>query len=269
MGKKLKYEDVYHEFESRGYQLLDDKHISSVTPMRFICPKHGVQSIYFGNLKSGSGCKLCSIERRATKSRYSVEDVAKMIEKQGYTMLDDKYINNDTNIRCLCPKHGEFYVKLRHLNEGHACKKCGFDKNRGSKNKSWTGGHWKSDLMFRHLMKPWVQECLSDANYTCEITGKRGKLNVHHMFPFKEILKLTLEDVGIDYKDKFGEYTQQERDIILSRLDYNNRKLAQPVVMLESIHKKFHQFCGGNRKPTSFEQLAEFKRLVREGVISV
>ena len=49
---------------------------------------------------------------------------------------------------------------------------------------------------------------------------------------------------------------------------YNNEKLAKPVVMLKSLHRKFHHFCGGTKKPTSFEQLAEFKRLVKEGVIS-
>ena len=201
-------------------------------------------------------------------TKYTIEEVRELVSMQGYTMVDDIYINNDTKIKCLCDKHGEFEARLRHLKSGHGCKKCGFDKNRGESSGTWNGGQWKSDMMFRHLLVPWRKECLERVNYTCEITGKNGILNVHHMFPFKDILKYTLDEVCIEYKNSFGEYTREERDTIFYALIKNNEKMAQPIVMLKSLHKKFHKFCGGNKKPTSFEQLAEFKRLVKEGVIS-
>ena len=89
------------------------------------------------------------------------------------------------------------------------------------------------------------------------------------MFPFVDILNLTLDELGIDRSELRGDYSTKEYLKIKRRLLYNNKKLAQPVVMLKSLHQKFHQFCGGNHEPTSFEQLAEFKRLVKEGVISV
>ena len=269
MRKKYTIEEARKIFKEVGYELIEKEYKDVETNMRFICPKHGEQKMRLSSILRGSICKKCSSERQAKRQKHSLKTVVKTIESMGYKMIDDKYINSDTKIKCLCPKHGIFYARYRHLQAGHGCKKCGFDKMRGEGNPAWTGGKWKSDLMFRHELTPWVQECLKNANYRCEITGKKGNLNVHHMYSFKKILLYTLEELNIEYKNVFGDYSQEEREKIFKRLDYNNRKMAQPVVMLKSIHKKFHKFCGGFTRETSFEQLEEFKRLIKEGVIDV
>ena len=119
------------------------------------------------------------------------------------------------------------------------------------------------------MSNPWVQQQLQRTNYTCEITGKQGTLNVHHMVSFKKIFKMTMKELHMDIRENIGDYSEDELQLITVNLMKNNDLYASPIVMLQSVHQKFHQFCGGNHEPTSFEQLAEFKRLVREGVISV
>jgi hypothetical protein len=34
--------------------------------------------------------------------------------------------------------------------------------------------------------------------------------------------------------------------------------------MLKGIHLRFHLFCGGTNKPTSYEQLKQFKDMLKE-----
>jgi hypothetical protein len=53
-----------------------------------------------------------------------------------YDFSQSVYINNKTNMKVMCPIHGEFYARPDNLLHNHGCKQCGFDKEK-DKNKDW------------------------------------------------------------------------------------------------------------------------------------
>lgn len=67
-----------------------------------------------------------------------------------------------------------------------------------------------------------------------------------------------MEQLHLDIHPNIGDYTVDELKLITNTFLKNNELLAQPIVMLESIHKDFHIFCGGTSSETSFEQLRKF-----------
>lgn len=63
--------------------------------------------------------------------KYSFEEVKKMFEERGYTLLstEDEYKSVNSKLRYLCPIHGEKVITFAHLKEGKGCYECGLVKN--------------------------------------------------------------------------------------------------------------------------------------------
>ena len=40
-----------------------------------------------------------------------------------YDFSESVYINRMTKVKCICPKHGEFWSRASHLMDGHGCPK--------------------------------------------------------------------------------------------------------------------------------------------------
>jgi predicted RNA-binding Zn-ribbon protein involved in translation (DUF1610 family) len=259
------FEFVKSVFESHGYQLLETKFIDGKTPMRFICPIHGEQTIRFDNLQYGYRCNRCGIDSASEKMKFSHEFIKSEFEKYGYKLLSTEYINSKLSLNILCSKHGEITTSYSSLmaNGGHACLKCAGEKRSGENNIRWQGGITPLSLYLRNHLDDWKHQQFERVSYICEITGKQGVLNVHHMYSFKNILEITMKQLQLPIHLDIGNYTSDELRLITSTLLDNNEKLSQPIVMLEAIHKEFHSFCGGNNADTSFEQLEEFKALLQ------
>lgn len=45
-----------------------------------------------------------------------------------YDFSESVYINLLTKVKCICPKHGEFWSRPDHLMNGHGCPKCAIEK---------------------------------------------------------------------------------------------------------------------------------------------
>lgn len=253
---------------SHGYILLSTEPVGQRSKIKCRCSKHGDFYITLGNIKTGQGCEKCGRESSSKKRKISIEKVRSIIENSGYKLCQNSYKNNHEKLKCKCKKHGVFFMSLKAISRGEKCRDCAFELRSGSGHHNWKGGITNISEYLRKIVGPWKKSIITDNNYRCEMTGKQGTVNVHHMVSFSSIVDITLKELNISVKGDIGEYTTEELKKIENKFIYNNEKMAQPVVMLESLHKKFHKFCGGNKKPTSFEQLAEFKRLVKEGVIS-
>ena len=126
--KKLTYEFVRLKFKERGYELLETEYINNKTPMRYLCPIHGEQSILYNNLISGQGCQKCGHSNGAEKHRISFDTVKTVFKNKGYTLLETVYIDNKTPMRYLCPIHGEQSTRFGCLVQGHGCPQCNISK---------------------------------------------------------------------------------------------------------------------------------------------
>lgn len=112
--------------------------------------------------------------------------------------------------------------------KGRGCPKCSQRKFCGENNPRWNSeltdeeretGRNYSDY------KEWREKVFQRDNYTCQVTGKQGRLVAHHLYSYDK------------NKNK--------------RLDINNG-----ITILEEIHKQFHSIYGyGNN---TLEQWEEF-----------
>lgn len=111
---KLKYGNKY------DYSLVDYK--NTFTKVKIICPIHGeFQQFPQPHLKYG--CTLCNREKRFIQN-------AKLIHNDKYDYSLVKYIDEYTNIKIFCPKHGEFDQMPKYHIRGNGCKKCSDDIKR-------------------------------------------------------------------------------------------------------------------------------------------
>lgn len=227
-------------------------------------------------------CNHCSIRASLIgKLKVPYETVKLIFESKGYILVssEEDYIGSKTKLAYTCSKHGTRYSSYNNMSRGHGCLKCKQETYSGighpmfgktgklsplygrtrEKSPSWQGGLTDLSKYLRLQLPPWILQQLQRTNYTCELTGKQGTLNVHHMYSFKNILQDTMKELNIDIRPNIGDYSEDVLQVITINILRRNDLYANPIVMLESVHKAFHKFCGGNKKETSMEQLEQFK----------
>ena len=109
------------------------KYVNSETKVCIICPEHGEfwQMPYVHT--SGSGCPKCgrlkSNNSKALQLNTFIEK-AKQIHGNKYDYSKVNYVNGNTKVCIICPKHDEFWQRpSSHLN-GAGCKLCFEDKKK-------------------------------------------------------------------------------------------------------------------------------------------
>ena len=95
--------------DENGYILITtiDEYVDVKMDIKFICPKHGAQTMMFDNFIRGHKCKPCSYEERGNNLKHDVRYVKEYIE----SINDNKLLNPDDydgvlvcnlNIQCSC-----------------------------------------------------------------------------------------------------------------------------------------------------------------------
>ena len=271
---KKTYEQVKEYIESRGFTLLTpkDEYKDRTTKLKIRCNKHGeFEQSYNSFLTTKYKCQKCADEHiDGRKSPFTIESIREYVESRGYKLLDTEYSGDGHQVmHMVCPKHGEFTMQLRKLREGHGCQQCGKEtrirKNSGSNCKAWKGGITSLVQHLRSQVVPWKISQFKRAKRHCEITGKRGDIQVHHIdYSFSDIFWKTMDDVGLEVKQDIGDYSDDELESINKKFLENHRNMAKGIVMLKSIHQRFHMFCGGYNSTTTTAQLEQFKKILRE-----
>ena len=96
-----------------------------------ICPIHGEFSMRPNNHLMGQVCPQCANENRRktlalTKNEFI--EKAKQVHGDLYDYSKVEYVNNNTPITIICPKHGEFKQKPDHHLLGNGCPRCKTEK---------------------------------------------------------------------------------------------------------------------------------------------
>ena len=123
------------EFIEKAREVHGDKYdyskvnyINSYTKVCIICPKHGE---FWQEPKwhlKGGGCKECSLEHKSkTQSKGIDWFITKAREVHGdkYDYSKVNYINKETKVCIICPKHGEFWQSPKNHLDGYGCSICG------------------------------------------------------------------------------------------------------------------------------------------------
>ena len=110
-------------------------YVNTHTKMRIICPKHGEfwQTPHDHLLY---GCNKCAIEYRNNLLRGNLDDFIKKARKihgDKYDYSKSEYVNVDTPMTIICPKHGEFkQTPTAHLHST-GCPYCAKERKNSDK----------------------------------------------------------------------------------------------------------------------------------------
>lgn len=156
MGKKL----TTKEFIEKAKQLHNNKYdysqtayVNSRTEVIVICPEHGSFEQKASSHLQGNGCPKCArvwsdehrqnLQKSSRKSRGMTTEEwiekAKAIHGDKYDYSQTIYVNQRTNVKIICPKHGLFEQKADSHIRGNGCRFCGYESE------SHKGAHKWSD----------------------------------------------------------------------------------------------------------------------------
>ena len=126
MSKKLTTEEFIRkakEVHSDKYDYSKVKYDGNKAKVCIICPTHGEFWQTPSSHLRGNNCPKC-----AGGVKYTLEDFickAKEIHGDKYDYSKVKYVNSNTKVCIVCPKHGEFWqTPSAHLAQKQGCPKC-------------------------------------------------------------------------------------------------------------------------------------------------
>lgn len=127
MDKRKKFIEKSIKKHGNRYDYSKVEYVNSTTKVCIICPEHGEFWQTPQAHVRGHNCPKCSNKKRGDTFRSNVEDFiskASIIHKNKYEYEKDKYVNSETKIPIICPKHGVFWMTpMNHL-LGQGCPKC-------------------------------------------------------------------------------------------------------------------------------------------------
>lgn len=78
--------------------------------------------------------------------KLTIEFVRESFEKEGYTLLEVVYVNNNTKLNYICSKGHEHNMKWNNWKTGKRCPTCYKNSNIGENTTSWKGGVTEKNL---------------------------------------------------------------------------------------------------------------------------
>jgi hypothetical protein len=119
MGAKLTYDFIKTKFADEGYELLSEVYIEAHYKLKYKCPEGHIGYINWNGFQQGHRCPVCQQQISP-----SIEEVRLSFEKEGYTLLSDKYINRQSKLEYMCPNSHIRSMTWASWCRGRRCPKC-------------------------------------------------------------------------------------------------------------------------------------------------
>ncbi|MFJ7668262.1 hypothetical protein ACIQXI_14280 [Lysinibacillus sp. NPDC097195] len=192
-----------------------------------------------GDRKKSCGCLEGEYED-LTGTKWNRLTVIKLAEHRGS--------KDELLWECKCECGEISFVPRDKLLSGHT-KSCGCLKkeHRAEKHSNWKEGVTPISKKFRRAIKPWIQASLENYDFKCFISGKGGKLVVHHSnekHPFYKILEETFEVLGFEIKPNIGDFTLQQIELLEKKCIELHFKYGLGVPLDKELHEEFHETYG-------------------------
>ena len=130
------------DFIKKSMQIYNDKYdyskveyVNNKTKVCIMCPKHGEFLQEPRHHLSGHSCPMCSKENSNKKQTSTLNEFIKksnQIHNGKYVYDKTNYVNSETKVCIICPKHGEFWQTPHSHLRGQGCPKCGKEQNVNS-----------------------------------------------------------------------------------------------------------------------------------------
>jgi len=234
--KKRKFDFTFIEnhFKNNGCTLLSTDYVSfrkeTAEKLDYIC-KCGNQSTisWYQAYYSGTNCSNCRTLRAIeARTKYTIEDVKKLFDEQGKTLLEDSFTNSSTPLKYLCKCGNLSHITLNNFFKGKDCRTCGNNKISEMMKSPHITDEEREELRKTREYKEWRISVYRRDNFTCQCCGSVGKeLNAHHIQNFADHREVRTE-------------------------------ISNGITLCLSCHIDFHKTYGKRR--TTREQLNEFLR---------
>lgn len=240
-NRRYSFDKVNEFIKKDGATLLnlERKYKSNTTKkhmyITFKCTCGNIESRFFDfSQEYKVQCKKCKYGKRQSKGRsgdykYTIDDI-KNIFPENYILISKeiKSIKDKVTVKCPNFNHKPYYVFLGNLLRGCKCRQCYSENQRGDKHFNWRYDLEEDErVRKRHLIgySFWRKSVLKKDEYTCQLTGVREDLEVHHI-------------------NSYSKYRE-------SRLNIDNG-----ITLNRYIHDRFHEVFG---RITSKENFEKFK----------
>lgn len=108
----------------------------------------------------------------------------------------------------------------------------------------------------RQRLVPWRNKVREERNYTCEITGSKSNIIIHHIRGFNLLLEECIDILSFPMYDDFGLYSQEQLDDFMKSFLELQESYGEYICISESVHKEFHRRYGYG--DNTLEQWNEF-----------
>lgn len=125
----------------------------------------------------------------------------------------------------------------------------------GKDNGRYQGGLTPLNFSMRENITEWKQNSMEYWNYCCFVTGLNFK-QIHHIVPFNQILKESLDELGLIRKEKVSDYTKEEFNKLKELIQKKHELYGLGVCMMKEVHDLFHNEY--SYSGSTFENLLEF-----------
>jgi hypothetical protein len=228
--KRKSIDDVRKIFEDNHCMLLTKVYLNNNQKLCYVCECGNIDYKNLSHFSSGQRCEDCRIIKlRVANSKYFLDDIKNIFEKNNCVLLSSEYINALQKLEYICECGNKSEIPFSKFLNGQRCKRCGIEKLKGENNPSWNPYLTEEDRKNRRLIEgytEWRIQVYERDNYTCQCCGDNsgGNLNAHHLDGYNWC------------KEK--------------RIDVNNG-----VTLCKECHKEFHQIYGkGDNTKKQFEE---------------
>lgn len=114
----MKFSDAVKIFKSKGYKVITKYEDSDIIQERFsikvVCPKghHILKSVF--SVENDVKCNICQNEEKFIELKLYVQ-------RRGYQLKTESYINVKNTIHLICPLEHDFYVTINTFKKGSDC----------------------------------------------------------------------------------------------------------------------------------------------------
>ena len=121
---KHSYKYIKNYIENKGYTLLSNTYKNAHIKLLLKCPEGHEYKVIFNDFQQGQRCPIC-----ANIVPPTIEEIKKSFSNEGYTLLSNIYINNNSKLNYKCSKGHEHYISWKMWKKDQRCPYC-YGNNR-------------------------------------------------------------------------------------------------------------------------------------------
>ena len=135
----------------------------------------------------------------------------------------------------------------------------------GENNPNWKGGITDLYQELRSETRQWFLNSAKFVNCNCVITGKNFD-NVHHLYPFKNIVSDMFGNLQMDKRKNISEYSEIEENAIRNEIKRLHIYYGYGAALNKNVHKLFHDIYGYTN--TNYADFLDFINRIEFGEFS-